>query len=30
VHEGFPAAEAREGHLEGWTACIANFEAIFA
>jgi uncharacterized protein YndB with AHSA1/START domain len=30
IHEGFPVAEAREGHLEGWTACMANFEAIFA
>ncbi len=30
VHEGFPAAEARDGHQEGWTACISHFEAIFA
>ncbi len=22
VHEGFPAAEAKTGHEEGWTACL--------
>ena len=30
VHEGFPVLEARDAHEEGWTACVANFEAIFA
>ena len=30
MHEGFPAAEARDGHEEGWVACITNFEALFA
>lgn len=29
VHSGFPAVEARDGHDEGWTACLANFEALF-
>lgn len=30
VHEGFPAVEAREGHEQGWGACLAHFEALFA
>ena len=30
VHEGFPATEARDGHEEGWGACMSHFEAIFA
>jgi uncharacterized protein YndB with AHSA1/START domain len=30
VHEGFPAPEAREGHEQGWGACLAHFEALFA
>lgn len=30
VHEGFPAAEAAQGHEEGWGACVAHFEALFA
>lgn len=29
LHEGFPVAEARDGHEEGWTACLANFQALF-
>lgn len=29
AHEGFPATEAREGHEEGWTACLTHFEALF-
>ena len=28
-HEGFPAAEARQGHEEGWGACLVHFEALF-
>jgi len=30
VHEGFPAVEAKEGHEQGWGACLAHFEALFA
>lgn len=30
VHGGFSAAEAREGHEEGWGACLAHFEGLFA
>lgn len=30
THEGFPAEEAKQGHLDGWTACMAHFEALFA
>lgn len=30
VHEGFPAAEARDGHEQGWTACLDNIEKMFA
>lgn len=30
VHEGFPAAEARDGHNEGWGACLMHLEALFA
>ena len=26
VHDGFPAAEARDGHDEGWTACLNLLE----
>ena len=29
LHEGFPAAEARDGHEEGWAACMSHFEALF-
>ncbi len=29
IHDGFPAAEAREGHSQGWDACISNFESLF-
>jgi uncharacterized protein YndB with AHSA1/START domain len=29
VHEGFPAAEAKTAHEEGWGACLAHFEATF-
>lgn len=27
THEGFPAAEAKTGHEEGWNACLNNLEA---
>ncbi len=27
VHTGFPVDEAREGHEEGWVACLTHFEA---
>jgi len=30
LHEGFPVVEARDGHEEGWAACMSNFEALFA
>lgn len=30
VHDGFPAVEAKSGHEEGWGACLAHFEALFA
>lgn len=30
VHDGFPALEAKDGHEEGWTACLTHFEALFA
>lgn len=30
VHEGFPAVEARDSHEQGWTACLANLEAMVA
>ena len=26
THEGFPAAEATEAHVEGWTSCLEKFE----
>lgn len=26
-HEGFPVEEARAGHGEGWSACLANLDA---
>jgi hypothetical protein len=29
LHQGFPVAEARDGHDEGWSACLTNFEALF-
>ena len=29
VHEGFPAAEARDGHDEGWGSCLDQLEAHF-
>lgn len=29
LHEGFPAVEARDGHDQGWTACLTHFEALF-
>lgn len=29
LHEGFPAVEARDGHREGWTACLTHFEGLF-
>ena len=30
LHSGFPAVEAKESHEQGWGACIAHFEALFA
>lgn len=30
VHEGFPAVEARQGHQEGWSACLDHLQALFA
>ena len=29
VHSGFPAVEAKEGHEQGWTACLMHFQRIF-
>ncbi len=29
-HAGFPAEEAKEGHEQGWGACIGHFEALFS
>lgn len=29
LHQGFPAEEARQGHEEGWNACIDNFAGLF-
>ena len=29
LHEGFPAVEAKDGHEQGWSACLAHFEALF-
>ncbi|MEQ9569176.1 MAG: SRPBCC domain-containing protein [Longimicrobiales bacterium] len=30
THAGFPAAEATDGHHEGWTACLDHLERMFA
>lgn len=30
LHEGFPAVEAKDGHEQGWTACLDHFTALFA
>ena len=30
LHEGFPAAEAKDGHEQGWGACLEHFMALFA
>lgn len=30
VHDLFPAAEAAEGHRQGWTSCLDRLEAMFA
>ncbi|WP_419163473.1 SRPBCC family protein [Candidatus Palauibacter sp.] len=30
THEGFPAAEATEGHRLGWVACLELLRALFA
>ena len=30
VHEGFPAPEATTGHEQGWDACLAHLEGVFA
>ncbi len=30
LHEGFPAVEAKEGHEQGWGACLSHFEALFS
>ena len=29
THAGFPALEAKQGHEEGWGACLGNFEGLF-
>ncbi len=29
THEGFPNAEAKEGHDQGWTSCIGRLEQMF-
>lgn len=29
THEGFPDAETKQSHVEGWSACVDNFEALF-
>ena len=30
MHEGFPAPEAKDGHEQGWGACLEHFLALFA
>ena len=30
LHEGFPAAEARDGHEQGWTSCLSQLAELFA
>jgi len=30
VHEGFPAPEAKDGHEQGWGACLMHLEGMFA
>ncbi len=30
THEGFPNGEARDGHDEGWTSCLARLESLLA
>ena len=30
TQEGFPAAEARDGHEQGWGSCLDHLEALFA
>ena len=30
THAGFPAAEAAEGHDQGWSACLTHLEGVFA
>jgi uncharacterized protein YndB with AHSA1/START domain len=30
VHEGLPAPDAKDGHEQGWTACLTHLEAMFA
>ena len=30
LHDGFPAAAAKEGHAQGWGACLSHLEAFFA
>jgi uncharacterized protein YndB with AHSA1/START domain len=29
LHEGFAAVEAKDGHAEGWVACLGHFAALF-
>ena len=29
THEGFPNAEAKEGHDQGWTSCLGRLEQMF-
>jgi uncharacterized protein YndB with AHSA1/START domain len=30
THEGFPTAEARDNHDQGWMGCVQNLETLFA
>lgn len=30
THEGFPNGEARDGHDQGWTSCLARLESLLA
>ena len=30
THEGFPNAEAKEGHNQGWTSCLTRLEGMFS
>lgn len=30
THEGFPDGEIKDSHVQGWTGCFVNLEALFA